>query len=191
MELGASICTPTSPRCSDCPIQQYCGAGLAGDATDFPVPKKKKAPKRQQMVVGIATVRDELWLSRGERSLFGGLWGLPTIEAPTIEAPTPKTNKSAAAKKTKGTGEPSDLQLDEGEERKLAGRALRRIGISARAPKRIGGFRHVLTHRIFETSVWHAKGARAEAHESLRLLPLNALDEVGIATFTRKALALL
>ncbi len=176
MELGGAICTPTSPRCPECPIQSHCGAGKQGDATAFPVPKKKKAPKRQRMIVVIATVRDELWLSRGERALFGGLWGLPTIEAPLLS-------------KNETAEDPSDAQQDE--EQKLAARALRHIGISARTPKHLGAFKHVLTHRIFETSVWRAKGARAEAHESLRLLPMHTLDELGIATYTRKALALL
>jgi len=53
MELGATVCTPTSPRCADCPIAKDCVA-LATDRTaELP---KKKAPKKAVEVHSRAVV---------------------------------------------------------------------------------------------------------------------------------------
>jgi A/G-specific adenine glycosylase len=36
MELGASLCSPTKPSCSACPLNQYCAAFLAGKPEAYP-----------------------------------------------------------------------------------------------------------------------------------------------------------
>ena len=41
MDLGARICTPTSPRCGDCPVREYCGAFRLGLQHELP----KKPPR--------------------------------------------------------------------------------------------------------------------------------------------------
>ncbi|MFN6330766.1 MAG: A/G-specific adenine glycosylase [Planctomyces sp.] len=43
MDLGARICTPTSPRCSDCPVREYCGAFRLGLQHELPR-KPPRAP---------------------------------------------------------------------------------------------------------------------------------------------------
>ncbi|HEY0249983.1 MAG TPA: A/G-specific adenine glycosylase, partial [Kofleriaceae bacterium] len=45
MELGATLCTPTSPRCLLCPIKAGCGAARQGTQERFPLtaPRKKEA----------------------------------------------------------------------------------------------------------------------------------------------------
>ena len=45
MDLGSSICTPTSPLCEECPLQEYCLAYQQGTQTDFPVKSKKRSQK--------------------------------------------------------------------------------------------------------------------------------------------------
>jgi A/G-specific adenine glycosylase len=41
MELGALICTPTSPVCDHCPLSSLCLAYQAGNPTNYPVKKAK------------------------------------------------------------------------------------------------------------------------------------------------------
>src|SRR5699024_11068517 len=47
MELGALICTPTSPGCLLCPVQSVCRAHADGVETSLPV---KVRPKKQRIV---------------------------------------------------------------------------------------------------------------------------------------------
>jgi A/G-specific adenine glycosylase len=47
MELGATVCTPRDPKCSTCPVREFCAARLAGTQAQLPV---KLRPARQQSV---------------------------------------------------------------------------------------------------------------------------------------------
>jgi hypothetical protein len=43
MELGATICTPRSPRCPDCPVRRACKARAAGAQDRIPAARARKA----------------------------------------------------------------------------------------------------------------------------------------------------
>jgi A/G-specific adenine glycosylase len=79
MELGAVCCTPKSPACPVCPLQDDCRAHLQGLANRLPVRgKKKKVPHRE---VVAAVIRDEegrlLLVQRPSDGLLGSLWKFP------------------------------------------------------------------------------------------------------------------
>lgn len=84
MELGATVCRAKRPRCEDCPLSAQCEAFAHGEVDALPVPKARKAPSRLELAAVVATrgrgTNRRVWLLRNERPLFGGLWGLPTIE---------------------------------------------------------------------------------------------------------------
>jgi A/G-specific adenine glycosylase len=84
MELGATICTPRQPRCDACPVSENCCAHAAGEVDDIPVPRARKAPKEVKLAAVVATrgrgAERKVWLVKGERALFGGLWGVPMAE---------------------------------------------------------------------------------------------------------------
>lgn len=80
MDLGATICTRTKPKCELCPLKTSCMARKLGTAEQFPVkPVKKKGKPSRDM--------DLLWLSCGDhvlleqrpaKGVWGGLWCMPT-----------------------------------------------------------------------------------------------------------------
>jgi A/G-specific adenine glycosylase len=81
MELGATICTPTGPRCLVCPLSAMCVAAREGRQEDLPIVAKRK--KESELPV---LARAALWLQHGDsivlarrapQGLFGGLWELP------------------------------------------------------------------------------------------------------------------
>ncbi|MEE2894947.1 MAG: A/G-specific adenine glycosylase [Planctomycetota bacterium] len=75
MELGATVCTPASPRCDGCPLATACRARAAGIETDVPRPKPR--PVRTVIHLHLVLVRrgDELLLERRPRGgIWGGLW---------------------------------------------------------------------------------------------------------------------
>ncbi|MFQ5570821.1 MAG: A/G-specific adenine glycosylase [Rhodothermales bacterium] len=79
MELGATVCTPTSPTCPTCPLHGVCGAFTVGSPEAYPV-KKKKAPVPHYDIAAGLIFNDEghlLIQRRPEDKMLGGLWEFP------------------------------------------------------------------------------------------------------------------
>ncbi len=78
MELGSTVCTPTQPRCADCPLSEFCSAFQRGQPTAVPEPSPPK-PTRQVVDVSALIVRDAqvLLAQRPPNGLWGGLWEFP------------------------------------------------------------------------------------------------------------------
>ncbi|HVJ33573.1 MAG TPA: A/G-specific adenine glycosylase [Terriglobia bacterium] len=82
MDLGATICTPTRPKCALCPWRSDCGAFAAGDAEDYPrkLPKAER-PVRHGMAFWMTNARGEIALRRrAEKGLLGGMMEIPSTE---------------------------------------------------------------------------------------------------------------
>lgn len=80
MDLGTSICTSKSPKCSVCPIATHCMALEHDDVLSFPKKKKKKKKPTKLMVSAIFSKKNEVLLGRRPSSgLFGGLYEPPTF----------------------------------------------------------------------------------------------------------------
>lgn len=78
MELGATVCRPTSPLCLVCPLRTVCGALAEGRVDELPPPRKAAAKKQLDWAVAVAQRRGQVLLARREETgLFGGLWELP------------------------------------------------------------------------------------------------------------------
>lgn len=87
MELGATVCTPKSPKCSECPIQNICRAYRSSDVLSYPV--KLKAPKKRRVNLAICVIFYEeelLLIKNSENGLLQGLWGFPRVEVQMEEA---------------------------------------------------------------------------------------------------------
>lgn len=82
MELGALICTPTSPKCLLCPVREYCTAFHEGDPASLPVKTKKTKTKTIELDVFVARDRDGRYLleKRAEEGLLASMWQFPILE---------------------------------------------------------------------------------------------------------------
>jgi A/G-specific adenine glycosylase len=84
MELGATICAPTQPRCLVCPLAKGCAAARAGRQDELPVvAARKKAselPILSRTLVWIEEAGQIVLVRRTPAGLFGGLWELPPLE---------------------------------------------------------------------------------------------------------------
>jgi A/G-specific adenine glycosylase len=81
MELGALICTPKNPRCSECPVQKNCRAYQTQSVERFPVktPKTKVIPIAYK--VFLIKKGNGYWMEkRPEEGLLANLWGFPMLE---------------------------------------------------------------------------------------------------------------
>ncbi len=85
MELGETICTPQSPRCTICPIPQWCEAYAQGSVNEIPEPRRKRAAVNVKIAAAILRdpqgrtllVKDP---GAHDRVLFSRLWQFPAVE---------------------------------------------------------------------------------------------------------------
>ena len=82
MELGATVCTPTSPNCAACPLAKLCAARKDGAQADYPAkPRKKALPVRQVSAVIVTDEKGRVLLVQNKAGgLLKGLWELPAVE---------------------------------------------------------------------------------------------------------------
>ena len=106
MELGALICTPTSPKCLLCPVREYCRAFEEGDAAQLPIKTKKVKMKNLMYKVYIARDKNGKYLleKRPAEGLLAGMWQFPMIETHKDSQPLGQFSKqySVAIKKEYG-----------------------------------------------------------------------------------------
>ncbi len=82
MDLGATLCTRSSPNCEACPISADCIAYSRGQQTDYPGKKpKKKLPVKTTLFLLIHNQQGELLLQKNPPTgLWGGLWVFPQCD---------------------------------------------------------------------------------------------------------------
>jgi A/G-specific adenine glycosylase len=90
MELGATVCTPKSPRCAECPVETFCRARKLGIAEELPTARKKRATVK--ITLAAAVLLDPrgrtLLLRQGdsEGDLFSHMWQFPALETTGMDA---------------------------------------------------------------------------------------------------------
>lgn len=76
MELGALVCIPKSPRCSQCMIQKYCLSYRDGDPSKLPVQTKKTKRKIEHKEFYVLVHENRIHLvKRPNKGLLAGLYG--------------------------------------------------------------------------------------------------------------------
>jgi len=81
MDLGATVCTGTKPRCSECPVAQSCEAHALGQELKFPGKRPKKAKPLKQKHMLLIQNGDEVYLERRPAAgIWGGLWSFPELD---------------------------------------------------------------------------------------------------------------
>ncbi len=161
MELGATLCTPRSPRCDECPVRDACAAFAAGKVDE--IPRRSRKPARPIVRVACACVTDGarvLVVKRG-KGLLAGTWSLPE-DVVTSGAPRTVARRLATA-----------------------------AGAPAAKVDHRGAVRHVFTHRDVTAEVFRVEVARAgRSRPDRRWVAVRDLGTLGVSTFTRKTVAL-
>ncbi|KIL47167.1 A/G-specific adenine glycosylase [Jeotgalibacillus campisalis] len=94
MELGALVCTPTSPSCLLCPVQAHCSAFAEGVQRDLPVKTRKKSTKVIDLLTVIVQNQQGEWLmnQRPSQGLLANLWEFPSFEKQQGESAVSQLN---------------------------------------------------------------------------------------------------
>ena len=95
MELGATVCTPRSPKCLICPVREHCEAQAAGLQEQIPPPRKSKPTPLLRR--DVFCIRDgEKWLieQRPAKGRWAGMWQFVTV--PSAKASRANGHKQIA-----------------------------------------------------------------------------------------------
>ena len=81
MDLGATLCTRSSPRCGECPLAADCAAHAVGRESEYPGRKPKRAKPRKATRMVLVRCGTAIWLERRPASgIWGGLWSFPELD---------------------------------------------------------------------------------------------------------------
>ncbi len=82
MDLGATLCTRSRPRCGDCPVASDCAGHLSARVADFPGARPKRVvPRRSTCFLIIENAAGQVLLERRPPSgIWGGLWCFPEVQ---------------------------------------------------------------------------------------------------------------
>jgi A/G-specific adenine glycosylase len=82
MDMGATICTRTRPKCAICPVQADCIALQKDRISQLPSPRPRKAvPEKQTTFLLLMHGNDMLLEKRPGSGIWGGLWCPPQAES--------------------------------------------------------------------------------------------------------------
>jgi A/G-specific adenine glycosylase len=101
MDLGATLCTRSAPRCGECPVAVDCRARLQGKQARFPQAKPRKAmPVRRTRMLMLVSDGAVLLEKRPPAGIWGGLWGFPELGADVDVADWCRARFGAAPKRS-------------------------------------------------------------------------------------------
>ncbi len=107
MDLGATLCTRSKPKCNQCPVQKNCQALQTDRVSRFPLSKPKKSkPTRHNWFLVARNRGGQVFLQkRPQQGIWGGLWSLPQFEDEStfqemVNLHTKKVGKSDTAQQS-------------------------------------------------------------------------------------------
>jgi A/G-specific adenine glycosylase len=78
MDLGATVCRPRQPRCTECPLSGDCAGHASGTPERFPAPRQRKARPHRYGIAWWIERDGHVWLvRRPAKGLLGGMAALP------------------------------------------------------------------------------------------------------------------
>jgi A/G-specific adenine glycosylase len=80
MDLGATVCTRTKPKCTICPVSASCQALEKNLVQALPTPKPRKIIPEKSTTLLVLINGDEVMLEkRPPTGIWGGLWSFPEV----------------------------------------------------------------------------------------------------------------
>jgi A/G-specific adenine glycosylase len=81
MDLGATLCTRSKPKCGECPVQSDCIALQSGRVSELPTPRSRKVvPEKHATFLLLMHGNDILLEKRPGSGIWGGMWCPPQFD---------------------------------------------------------------------------------------------------------------
>jgi len=87
MDMGASVCTRSRPKCAICPVQSDCIALHDERTTELPTPRPRKTvPEKSTTFLLLMYGKEILLEKRPDSGIWGGMWCPPQVEEDQLES---------------------------------------------------------------------------------------------------------
>lgn len=81
MDMGATLCMRSKPKCAQCPLQQDCVAYQSKRVAELPTPRPRKMIPERYATFLLLMHGNEIYLEkRAATGIWGGLWCLPQLD---------------------------------------------------------------------------------------------------------------
>jgi A/G-specific adenine glycosylase len=90
MELGATVCLPSQPRCPKCPIRRNCEAYARNEVENYPLVRRQPSPAVRRFLAGVIEDSEGrcLMVRRPQSAKWlAGFWELPMWEPESDDVP--------------------------------------------------------------------------------------------------------
>jgi A/G-specific adenine glycosylase len=112
MDLGATLCTRSSPACPRCPLQARCVAYAQNRTAELPVRKPKKAVKEKSTVMLALVHAGQILLEqRPDSGIWGGLLSLPELDGMQLKGNEFAWDLASIQSRVISYGEVADMQV--------------------------------------------------------------------------------
>lgn len=87
MDLGATLCTRSRPKCTLCPLQHSCAAYQQQRVHELPTPKPRKViPQKNTTMLILLDDQSVMLEKRPAVGIWGGLWSFPETDVVDMRA---------------------------------------------------------------------------------------------------------
>src|SRR5262245_37927895 len=172
MELGATLCTPRSPQCLLCPVQQFCEARKLGIADSVPEKRKKRAEVSVRLAAAVLLDRsgNSLLLPPPTGSQKAAADDhVPSLVAKLWHFPTASANGNTA------------IAL-----RQLLAQQLQMKNLAASVCEPLPQVRHTVTYRKIEITPFLIRVQKLPHNSGGKATELNEVLKQPISNLTRK-----
>lgn len=131
MELGAMVCIPRVPRCSGCPLVEFCCGHAFGKAESLPFRTVKRSLPTKTMSAAVVIIDGKCLVRRRiQPGLLAGLWEFPAID-------------------------------DESDVKTVPDRFGDLLCMYIESMEKMADLTHTFSHLHWEVAVWFCKGKRS------------------------------
>jgi A/G-specific adenine glycosylase len=150
MDLGATICTPKSPACLICPVQEHCKAFEVGAEEELPVKTKAKKQKTIPYAALILKFKEGKYLieKRPEEGLLANMYQFPMV--PLLE-----------------------VELNE-----IPQWFHEKYGINIKLHNKEGELKHVFSHLIWEMDLYQGEVLDDEVPDAFHVMNVEEMQNV-------------
>lgn len=161
MELGALICTPTSPSCLLCPVREHCHAFSEGTEQELPIKTKNKKQRYVQIVAAVLVNNEGKILihKRPSSGLLANLW-----EFPNVEVHLPHVNEKEQLKEAMLNEYEANIQVND----------------------MIGQIEHVFSHLTWNINAYNGTVNHVQETDSLKLVTIKEIEQYAFSVSHQK-----
>jgi len=158
MELGALVCTPRSPACSNCPVHSQCSSLANGSEKRFPEMPERQKTSYVKVATAVVKRRGAILIcKRPFEAVNGGMWEFPSYE--------------------KDSSQPSDTFLKN--------KLLEHLRLQAETKECLMTLKHSIMSRRFSVEVFHCRAggkAACDDYDDIRWVRLSSLPRFAMAS---------